>query len=96
MKRVYKYKLAFVDLSTLELPKGAEILTINEQNRSVQGNIDPYFMVWALVDPAVVKTEKRQFRIAGTGHTIFESNLHFINTVFLDDVNQVYHIFEVK
>ena len=72
--------------------------TINEQNGSVQGNInnEPYFMVWALVDPDIKLTKERQFRITGTGHTILESNLHFINTVFLDNINQVYHIFEVK
>ena len=57
MKTIYKYTLDSHDC-TLQLPKGAEILTVQLQNQIPT--------LWALVNPMTV-TEERHICIVGTG-----------------------------
>lgn len=56
---VYKYRIPVEDTFMLDLPKGAEILSVQ-----VQGS-DPF--VWAKVDPRA-PSEERRFAVRGTGH----------------------------
>ena len=82
MKRIYKYELKE---GSVEMPIGAKILTIQDQNDR------PY--IWALVDIAA-QCEFRNFTIVGTGYDFPEADdFTYINTI--QDGPFVWHIFEL-
>lgn len=88
-RRVYKYELPIDDHVIVEMPTGAKILSVHEQHGSVQ--------IWALVDPSEARTQKRAFRIAGTGHPIeYTDQFAFIGSVHLNYGALVFHVFEFK
>jgi hypothetical protein len=82
MKTIYKYPLHSKDC-TLQLPKGAEILTVQLQNEIPT--------LWALVNPMTV-TEERHICIVGTGWDV-EDNMKYITTYM--DGYFVWHAFEL-
>ena len=82
MKTIYKYTLDSQDC-TLQLPKGAEILTVELQNQIPT--------LWALVNPMTV-TEERHICIVGTGWQV-EDNMKYITTYI--DGYFVWHVFEL-
>ena len=88
MYKVFKYPVPLVDEFLVELPVGAKILKIECQ-------CDEPF-IWALVNPEN-QTEKRKFRIAGTGHPINEhlNKLEHVDTFQWADGMFVWHIFEI-
>lgn len=89
MLKVFKYPIKMGDYFDVCLPKGAKILKIDCQFNNPQ--------MWALVDPTR-PNEKRSFRIAGTGHPIYENSeqLNFIDTFKMNDGALIFHIFEVS
>ena len=82
MKTIYKYTLDSHDC-TLQLPKGAEFLTVQLQNGIPT--------LWALVNPMTV-TEERHICIVGTGWDV-EDNMKYITTYM--DGYFVWHVFEL-
>lgn len=90
MNTIYKYLLPITDLQGVDLPKGAKILHVGEQ----EGGIS----LWAQVDTEAEK-ENRVFKIVGTGHPIAAGDrpqgLTFIGTVIQRSAPLVWHIFEV-
>lgn len=85
MKKIYKYQIHDLAMREIELPKGAEILTIQMQ--------DGMPCLWALVDqnqPA----EKRPILIIGTGHAILIDIVRYISTFQMLDGRLVWHAFE--
>jgi len=82
MKTIYKYTLDSQDC-TLQLPKGAELLTVQLQNGIPT--------LWALVNPMTV-TEERHICIVGTGWDV-EDNMKYITTYM--DGYFVWHAFEL-
>jgi hypothetical protein len=88
MKKIFKYVLKTTDVQSVEMPKGAEILSIQTQND------DP--CIWALVDPEQ-EMEYRIFRIFGTGHDVMgDDTLNYIGTYQQYGGSLVFHCFEVK
>jgi len=89
MQSVYKYPILLDDYFSLDLPKGAKILDVQAQKGEPQ--------LWALVKPDEEK-EKRNFRLAGTGHPIKESpeTLIYIGTFQTLNGGFVGHVFEIK
>jgi hypothetical protein len=83
---VYKYPMEIKDIVELELPAGAEILHVEAQNDKL--------CLWALVDPEK-PTLYRRIRIAGTGHTIKENIIRYINTFTLYEKALWFHVFEI-
>lgn len=82
---IWKYQLT-TGTQTIEMPKNAQILTVQTQNGS------PF--MWALVAPSAVK-ESRVFRVYGTGHTIkHDTPKNYIATFQLDSGALVFHVFE--
>lgn len=77
-KTIHKYILT----SSMEMPKGAQILDIQMQGALIT--------IWALVDPNA-PLEVRRFETAGTGWTVGEG-LWYIKS--LQDGSYVWHIFE--
>lgn len=87
MRSIYKYPFALANRVSIELPKGAKILSFQSQGEQL--------CIWALVD-ASAEDEKRNFRIFGTG-TIFDiSHYEYIGTAQQMDGALVWHLFEVK
>lgn len=89
MYRVFKYTIPTEDYFVLDLPKGAKILTVQEQHGELQ--------MWALVKEGVLR-ETRKFRFTGTGHPIKEipEELNYINTIQLAGGSFIGHLFEIK
>ena len=85
MLKVFKYEVS-VDF-TLNLPKGAKPLAIQNQHGAVY--------LWALVDPSE-PFSPRHFRLVGTGHLIEDNmdDLTYIGTVQMDNGNLIFHLFE--
>lgn len=89
MQSVYKYTIPLEDYFSLDLPEGAKILTVREQGGEPQ--------LWALVKQGG-RNEKRNFRLAGTGHPIKErpEKLSYIGTFQLAGGSFIGHVFEIK
>lgn len=92
MKTVWKFEIIefekIDDYFELDLPENAKILTLQMQSFTL--------CIWILVDSNVL-TEKRKFRIYGTGHRINETDkqLSYIGTFQLHGGTFIYHLFEI-
>jgi hypothetical protein len=90
MKKIWKYKLEITDNVVLEMPRNAEILTVQMQGETP--------MIWALVDTEN-NIEKRSFKIIGTGNPVPDLARHlsrkYINTFQMMEGRLVFHLFEI-
>ena len=85
MKTIWKFPMELDGMVRINMPKGAEILTIQ-----IQFGIP---IIWALVDPKLEKG-KRVFTIHGTGDPITDSeNKNYIGTY--QERALVWHVFEL-
>lgn len=78
MKTIWKYTLEITDIQHVDLPEGAEVLHVDNQNESL--------CMWALVDPKAKPGPMRYFEIFGTGHPIKEDvgvSRKFLGTVIM-------------
>lgn len=95
MRVIWKYVINSID-ATLDMPKGARILSYHLSNVFA-------FNMWALVDAQAPK-EQRRFVAIGTGQEIGEGGdvginpekLEFVATIQGGGGTTVHHIFEVK
>ena len=88
MKTIWKYGLKMVDSQEINMPEGAEILTVQTQFDMP--------CIWALVDPKA-KIEQRFFVIYGTGHDIYFDmgvKRKYIGTFQIMKGAGIYHLFE--
>jgi hypothetical protein len=88
-KRIFKYTLETQDKQFINLPKGAEFLTLQTQFNEPQ--------LWALVDPNEKEKEERCIEIFGTGHPVnydMGVDRKYLATYQIDDGNFVFHAFE--
>lgn len=84
-KTIWKYPITHPDQAVFEMPKGAEILTIQCQDNTPT--------IWAVVKPHT-ETEKRYFEVIGTGHYFDGGEKRkYINT-FQMNTGLVFHLFE--
>jgi hypothetical protein len=84
-RTIYKYTLEIVDNQSIEVPTGAEFLTVQIQHGKL--------CVWAIVDPSR-RTEFEHFFIVGTGHPIPSlETLQHLGTVQLAGGSLVWHVF---
>jgi hypothetical protein len=87
-KQIWKFEIKDPSKTILEMPKNAQILTIQMQNEIP--------CIWALVTP-VNEKELRHFEIYGTGHDIiyhYNTNREYINTFQMHNESLVFHLFE--
>jgi len=88
MKTVWKYTLSTRE-SVRQIPIGAEFLSMG-----VQGDI---ICLWFLIPDTEAKKEQRVFEIFGTGQAIPSfGGLKFIGTMVSQNVEMVWHVFEVR
>jgi hypothetical protein len=82
---VWKYPIDMVDLFSLDLPLGAQVLHVEMQKDTC--------CMWCLVDPDA-PPKARRFRLAGTGHPIIDCEVKYIGTFNMMDSVLVFHLFE--
>lgn len=86
-RRVWKWTLSVTNEQSLQIPKGAKILTVQAQGGMPQ--------LWAYCDPTELP-ETRTFRIVGTGNPIAEHPGDYIGTFQMYDGALVFHVFEAQ
>lgn len=86
MATIWKFPIEVTDEISLEMPRGAEILSLHTQH----GNP----VVWALCDPDQ-PNETRKLAVFGTGHRVPPNDaLKFIGTFLFRRETLVFHVFE--
>ena len=88
MKTIWKFPLQSIDRQSVQMPQGAEILTVQTQRGQP--------CLWAIVDD-VAPMERRVLEIFGTGHEIheeMETERKYIGTFQLMSGDLVFHVFE--
>ena len=88
MKTIYKFVLEPITLNKIDMPIGAEILSVAFQRDN--------FCMWAKVDTEAT-VFPRIFRVFGTGYEIpmgEEEHLEFVGTAHMDN-GLVFHAFEL-
>jgi hypothetical protein len=84
---VHKYTLNG-EMTVLNMPVGAKILTVREQRGSA--------CIWALVD-LTKASQPRTFVMYGTGYPMPDpAGLQFVDSVMFFGGDIVFHVFEVK
>jgi len=83
MRIIYKYPLVITDLQTVYLPKGAKILTVQDQH----GVACLWVEIETTNDP-----EQRIIEIVGTGNKMEEHERKYISTFF--QFPFVWHVYE--
>lgn len=86
-KTIWKYPIRIVDQQVLELPVGAEPLSVAMQHGDA--------CLWALVDPQPeLKKKQVTVFVRGTGHPMGPAEgARFIGTVLMLRGDLVFHIF---
>ena len=89
MNAIWKFQLKVTDLQEVEMPKGAQVMSVQEQNGAL--------CLWAAVDSEQPK-ENRVIEIIGTGNPIptTTTDRHFIGTAQMQKGALVWHVFERK
>lgn len=89
MRRVLKYTVPYFRSFSVEMPKGAKILSVQDQ--------DGEAFMYAICDPEA-ELERRWFIAYGTGQEILGSDdngsIKYIATYQLRDGKVTYHLFE--
>lgn len=84
-KTIWKFAFQISDEIIIDMPKGAEILTLQTQHGIA--------FLWALVDPNAEK-ERRFFDLYGTGHPIDMSiDRYYVGTFQVAGGDLVFHLF---
>jgi hypothetical protein len=88
MKTIWKFEIPVEDNFVLQMPQGAEVLSVD-----VQGTTP---CLWALVDPDAPKVDQH-FQLRGTGHSCEGVNAEeFVGTFMVHGGNLVFHVFTNK
>jgi len=83
--KIWKYELRVDDRLTVIMPRGARILSVGVQGKTI--------CLWAMVNPETAEQELRIIAIYGTGNPLPEDPGTFIGTVQTPPF--VWHVFEV-
>jgi hypothetical protein len=85
--RIWKYPIIITDRQTLQMPAGAQLLTVQMQGDGPQ--------LWAIVDESESVEEQRTVAIYGTGHPLPHDPGKYIATFQYAGGAFVGHVFEV-
>jgi len=85
--RIWKWTLSVLDVQTVQMPKGAQVLSVQVQDGEPQ--------LWAMVDEQA-PTEPRTFATYGTGHPLPDVANHgrFVSTYQMHSGRLVFHVFD--
>lgn len=84
MKTIWKYPIPITDEFTLDLPIGAEVLSVNLQYKKSY--------IWVFIPNTNSETTKRNFRLFGTGNPVDIEGYEYIG--MLMQWPFVWHLFE--
>ena len=87
MKSIWQFEFTIQDHVTIQMPRGASILSVQMQRRTP--------CIWAEVDTSADVTDFR-FRIFGTDHPIPEevaTHLDYIGTFQMHSGDLVFHLY---
>lgn len=89
MKTIWKQQLQAIDVQTVDMPVGSQILCVQAQREQP--------CIWFInPDSVSADTEQRTFRIIGTGHKFdIEPKDLYIGTFQLHGGDLVFHVFEI-
>lgn len=85
---IYKYTISITDAVELDLPHGAEVLSVLNQREDL--------VLYAVVDPDESVIETRHFVVRGTGHRFSGNEGAFIGTVSFQGGSLIFHVFHRK
>lgn len=88
MKTIWKFPLHIVDTVEIQMPRGAEILSVATQFGTP--------CIWATVDPAAPVVTRRLY-VRGTGHALRAADgagVRFVGTFFMHNGGLVFHLFD--
>ena len=90
MKKIYKYPLEFTNYQTLQLPRGAKVISAINQRDQI--------MLYAIVDTAEqeLTTVEVSFEVVVQPTGLAFENIdayQFLSTVSLNDARYVFHLF---
>lgn len=85
-KQIWKFNLLVQSIQKIEIPRGAEIISVQSQNG--------IGVMWAICDTMAEK-ETRTFMVFGTGHNIPSKGLKYMGTYQENGGSLVWHLFEV-
>lgn len=83
---IYKYPIPIEDAFRLELPEGAEVLTVQVQSGKP--------CIWAKVNKETNAVERRYFHLHGTGHDLHPSAGRYVGTFQMYEGALIFHLFE--
>jgi hypothetical protein len=84
---VWKYPVPIDDVFSVDMPWGAEVLSVAVQGSEV--------CMWAEVNPGAAM-KLRRFRMCGTGHHMpMHEARRFVGTFLLHGGSLVFHLFEL-
>lgn len=86
MKTIWKYDLAICTKQVIDMPFGAEVMTVQNQNEKA--------CIWVMVNSDNTIKVPRTFFIHGTGHTIPNDPGRYIGTFQVHKGTLVFHVFE--
>lgn len=84
MQKIYKYKIKVMDEQDIQIPNGAEILSVAEQYGEI--------VLYANVDPEA-DLIPYHISVRGTGHSAVGLRHKFLGTVKLADGALMFHVF---
>lgn len=84
MNTIWKFPLVITDQNEIEMPKGAELLTVQLQHGEPQ--------LWASVDPSAPKV-RRRIMVHGTGHQVDVFNV-YLATFQIAGGDLIFHVFD--
>jgi hypothetical protein len=90
VKTVFRYPLRLTGEPWLELPVGAQVLSVAAPRFGAEDHLD----LWAAVDTSQ-PVESRDFRIVGTGNPMPDDCGRFLGTVPTQMGRFIWHVFEV-
>lgn len=85
---IYKYTMPQHENVVLDLPKGAEVLSVLNQREEL--------VLYAKVDPTATEVEPQQFAVRGTGHVLSGEEGAFIGTVSFMSGSLILHVFHKR
>ncbi len=85
---VFKYTLPITNSAALDLPHGAEVLSVLNQREDL--------VLYVKVDPSEPVIEERHFVVRGTGHPFDGNEGAFIGSVSFQGGALIFHVFHKR
>lgn len=88
MKTIFKYRLKvdLVNPQQITVPKGSKILKVHNQDDTIN--------LWIEATDSIEKEELR-FAVFNTGDPLASNPMKYLDTVFLFECNEVYHVYQL-